>query len=404
MAAFIFQGNPDRFDVDSYLLDAQMAATPIQWMVSQHKHDIRPGDTIYLWRAAGKDNPAIPGVVAKGIVTTPPHRVPPDTRFWRSQELVHPDRPRVDIDLRKVMVGNKEVIRREWMKEDPVLKSLAILSMAQATNYLLRRPEAERLERLVDNTGVDWSPAESMAALWLYNELQDGPISRRSDSPVAEMALRIGRAVTGVYNKLMNFRSIDPRDSRAGLSGINRIDQETWDAYFDSDSKTIRAKSLAEDFERVWGNLTPRVDAEDARTSRAEPPEALNDELRRKRQVSVLVRKGQPAFRKRLLHVYEGKCAISGVDVEAVLDAAHIDGYARSGVNTSTNGVLLRSDLHDLFDAGLLIVDPESLTISIDNSLNGSYYQQFHGKKLRDRTDGKKPDADKIRAKNRTGG
>jgi hypothetical protein len=45
-----------------------------------------------------------------------------------------------------------------------------------------------------------------------------GSVSRLPGSLVADVALRIGRAISGVYNKIMNFRH-DPRDEREGMSG-----------------------------------------------------------------------------------------------------------------------------------------------------------------------------------------
>ena len=402
MAAFIFQGNPDRFEVDAYLENAEKTGSPILWAVSQHEADIQIGDTAYIWRAAGAVTKAISGVVAEGRILSEPHAVPIDKRYWKNEEDASKDKPRVEIDLLKVMSGSKEVIKRDWMKDDPILTSLAILRMAQSTNYLLTQDEHKRLDRLVQNTGLNWTRSESMAALWLYNELYRQPISRTPDSPVAQIALKIDRAVSGVYNKLMNYRAIDPRDHRKGLSGVNQIDREVWKTYFDQDTESIRSRELTDDYARIWSGGMD----DNTRTHTGPayvPAEAPNDDVRRKTSVSVLVRKGQAAFRKRLLHVYDGKCAVSGVDVEAVLDAAHIDDYARSGLNASTNGLLLRSDFHDLFDAGLLKIEPYTLVIRIDQSLSGSYYAQFEGQKIHDRVDGERPSAEMLEAKNRAG-
>lgn len=64
------------------------------------------------------------------------------------------------------------------------------------------------------------------------------------------------------------------------------------------------------------------------------------------------MRRGQPAFRRRLLAAYEGTCCISGWAPEAVLEAAHIQEHSKAGLNSMANGLLLRSDLHALFDEG----------------------------------------------------
>jgi hypothetical protein len=44
-------------------------------------------------------------------------------------------------------------------------------------------------------------------------------------------AMVIGRVISGVYNKVMNFRSIDPGDPRVGLSSINQIDHTVWEQF-----------------------------------------------------------------------------------------------------------------------------------------------------------------------------
>lgn len=108
----------------------------------------------------------------------------------------------------------KEIVRREGLMDDPVLAGLMILKMANQTNYAIDPEHARRLEALWRNTGRDWTEAESIAGLWAYLHTIGGEVSRKPGSPVVEVALRIGRAVGGVYNKVMNFRHLDLRISR----------------------------------------------------------------------------------------------------------------------------------------------------------------------------------------------
>lgn len=103
----------------------------------------------------------------------------------------------------------------------------------------------------------------------------------------------------------------------------------------------------------------------------------------RERILAAIVRRhGQPAFRRQLLQAYAGQCAISGCNVEAVLDAAHIVPYRGPETNHPTNGLLLRTDLHALFDFGLVAVDAETMCVLIAPSLAGTCYQQYSGKRL----------------------
>lgn len=94
-------------------------------------------------------------------------------------------------------------------------------------------------------------------------------------------------------------------------------------------------------------------------------------------------RAGQREFRTALLKAYGGKCAISGSSVGVVLEAAHIAPYRGSGHDRVGNGLLLRADLHLLFDAGKLGVDPDTLIVTVHPSITSPYYQRFSGKPLR---------------------
>lgn len=94
-------------------------------------------------------------------------------------------------------------------------------------------------------------------------------------------------------------------------------------------------------------------------------------------------RQGQQRFRQKLLEAYDGKCAISGCDVEPLLDAAHIVPYRGPDTNNVQNGLLLRTDLHTLFDLGLLTIAPETLQVGVDASITSPEYLRFHGRKLR---------------------
>lgn len=94
---------------------------------------------------------------------------------------------------------------------------------------------------------------------------------------------------------------------------------------------------------------------------------------------SVVQRQGQADFRELLLRAYKCRCAISGCDVEAALQAAHIIPYAGPQSNHCWNGLLLRADLHNLFDLNLLTINPETLTVSLAPSLSGTWYGSLEG-------------------------
>ncbi len=109
----------------------------------------------------------------------------------------------------------------------------------------------------------------------------------------------------------------------------------------------------------------------------------LDDLDGRKKVLSTIVqRQGQPEFRRGLLEAYNGQCAISGYDVAYALEAAHILPYRGPHTNHISNGLLLRADLHTLFDVGLIAVDTKNMTVIISPELVGTAYEKYSGGKI----------------------
>jgi hypothetical protein len=71
----------------------------------------------------------------------------------------------------------------------------------------------------------------------------------------------------------------------------------------------------------------------------------------------VVLRQGQAIFRQKLMVAYENRCAITGCEIPQVLEAAHIMPYLGEHTNHVTNGLLLRADIHTMFDLGLFKID-----------------------------------------------
>ena len=100
----------------------------------------------------------------------------------------------------------------------------------------------------------------------------------------------------------------------------------------------------------------------------------------RKRVVAEQVRREKQAeFRRALMSAYSGKCAVTGTGVPEVLQAAHIDPYRGRKSQLVSNGLLLRSDIHLLYDSHLITVTPKDNVIRIGHSLGGSRYQRLEG-------------------------
>lgn len=96
----------------------------------------------------------------------------------------------------------------------------------------------------------------------------------------------------------------------------------------------------------------------------------------------IATRRGQPQFRNALLEAYVGTCAVTGCTAVDALEAAHILPYRGDHTNNVRNGLLLRADIHTLFDLFLHTV-AEDLTIRIAPQVAGTGYDEYDGAALR---------------------
>lgn len=101
---------------------------------------------------------------------------------------------------------------------------------------------------------------------------------------------------------------------------------------------------------------------------------------RKKVSRELLGRPYQSSFRKNILNVYDMKCIITGVDIDDVLEAAHIIPVSNNGNDQIENGLCLRSDIHSLYDTGHLKIFPDgNITISdIANAPNNYMHLPRH--------------------------
>jgi hypothetical protein len=114
------------------------------------------------------------------------------------------------------------------------------------------------------------------------------------------------------------------------------------------------------------------------------PASAAEEQRARKRiEADIWLRRGQPKFRENLLDAYGRRCAITDCDADDALEAAHIRTYEGSDDNDMRNGILLRADIHTLFDLGLICVRTSTCTVVIDKMLKGTCYESLDGKSVR---------------------
>ncbi len=122
-------------------------------------------------------------------------------------------------------------------------------------------------------------------------------------------------------------------------------------------------------------------------TARCVPLAVHEEEARYGRPVITLPRLGQGSFRVLVTDAYDRRCALTNERTLPALDAAHIKPYSAEGAHRVDNGLLMRRDLHALFDRGYLTVTP-SLEIEVSRRIreefeNGRDYYRLHGLPVR---------------------
>ncbi|MEJ2792959.1 HNH endonuclease [Iodobacter sp. LRB] len=96
---------------------------------------------------------------------------------------------------------------------------------------------------------------------------------------------------------------------------------------------------------------------------------------------AVALRRGQPKFRKKLLTAYKCSCAVTGTLFSPILEAAHIIPYMGAKTNHVTNGILLRADIHTLFDLGLLGIN-QDYKVVVSSSMKETEYEAYNGRRI----------------------
>ncbi|MFV1943428.1 HNH endonuclease [Pseudomonas luteola] len=157
------------------------------------------------------------------------------------------------------------------------------------------------------------------------------------------------------------------------------ISHGVWEVYPDAASGNHHRMSV-----RKVTDPTAKVLEEaraEAESTGAFSPADITD-ARRRVLAQIVRRQGQAGFRDALIKAYEGRCAITGCMVERILEAAHVVPYQGEATNVAANGLLLRSDIHTLFDLNLLTLDPATMTVKVSPELSGSEYATLQGKAI----------------------
>ncbi|MEO8111766.1 MAG: HNH endonuclease [Ginsengibacter sp.] len=147
------------------------------------------------------------------------------------------------------------------------------------------------------------------------------------------------------------------------------------------DSESLIGKSLWSKIENLLEKYLQPVSVLEYESQLVQEPEAMYG-----KSILTKVRLGQGAFRVLVTDAYTRRCSVTGERTLPVLEAAHIKPYAVDGPHAISNRLLLRSDVHKLFDTGYLTITNDHKT-EVSKRIkeeyeNGKEYYQFHGKSL----------------------
>jgi 5-methylcytosine-specific restriction endonuclease McrA len=207
MATWIFQANPDRFDIDGYL---SQQSERITWLVNQSQHQILQGDQVFLWRARGSGKYGPPGIIAECRVDSPVQNIPDEPEalpFWRDKSD-DPSIPHLRVWLRVIRVAdNSSMLTKDQLVIHPLLENVGPIAFANATNYEVKDDQGRELNLL-------WARASLPRRLLAIEEEVEGEARSLGTSSLEELLAK--------YEAAQRKKTKDPRRFEASAVVFER--------------------------------------------------------------------------------------------------------------------------------------------------------------------------------------
>lgn len=229
-----------------------------------------------------------------------------------------------------------------------------------------------------------WSRDEMMLALNLYLKLPFGRLDRKTPE-VVHLAKIIGRTPNAVALRLVNFAAYDPILSQRGISGMShggKSCKEFWDEFVND-----REKVLFES-ERILAKIEGTTIEQKFKDEIEDIPQGVVGETRTR---EVKTRVNQHLFRQIVLANYEGRCALTGIDVPELLVASHVIPWAKNKKErlNPENGICLSSLYDKAFDVGLIgfaddttVMFSSRLKANVGKDYFSKYFAPMEGRHL----------------------
>ncbi len=261
--------------------------------------------------------------------------------------------------------------------KDRYLRGLSINVRLAGHAYFLDAATSVRLETLFSKTDETFSSLDAKISLLAYEESFIAGINPESSGYTVRAAIDSGRLVSSISSKMSNYKFLDDR-AEGGLENGAKIDKITWAKYYIPERRAVDTARLRQDIALEYKDYEHAFVVEEPTEPAAEVT-TPNDEERRQ-TYARRVRRGQSRFRMALQQLYGTRCAITGTPEESVLEACHIIPHAKTGDNSLDNGLLLRSDIHVLFDEHLLTLANDGQRILVHKDVTAPEYALLNGK------------------------
>jgi putative restriction endonuclease len=299
--------------------------------------------------------------------------------------------------------------------------------VSMGINLVVAVTDGSWFDMLRQQPGLDevnfWSPSPTSfralqpGELFLFklhaprNFIVGGGIFAYANKLPCSLAWESFRAANGAQSlpemraRIAHYRDADPYDRSDFVIGCRILtqpfffDEPAWIPVPASWSRNIVSfktySTLTEEGLTLW-------EAVNDRRIHAGFPGAAEAPARFGEPYLIHPRLGQGAFRVLVTDIYDRRCAVTQERTLPALDAAHIRPYGEGGAHEARNGLLLRRNIHSLFDAGYVTVTPDSrfeVSRRIKEEFeNGRHYYALHGQLVRTPDDpGRKPDPDALR-------
>ena len=246
-----------------------------------------------------------------------------------------------------------------------IAKHMALLPSIKESTLVLTWKDAE------SDCVMDWFPLSWFAEEGIVKEVHH---------PVGEDNKKQGRGYCDVtvngHTAELDYRPYAKANAEEEvLLGIVRL------TFADEDRTSIAAVEWMPQGEDVFEGC--KFESQQYEVPHA-PPYLPPTEAAGKRVQMVRERPGQFKFRRELKGAYENRCCMTGCSVAEALEGAHIDPYLAPESDNLRNGLLLRRDVHALYDKHLIAIDPDTHMIHVASKARGiDDYATLHGIKLK---------------------